>query len=63
MNRKISISSKDYFFKTYTKKSQDQKANYEQEKKRLSPNDLQTVDADEKSKRIENRVKKVCIHL
>jgi len=43
---------------TYAKKSQDQKANYEQEKKRLSSNDLQTVDAAEKAKRIESRIKK-----
>jgi len=43
---------------TYTKKSQDQKSNYEQEKKRLSPNDLQIIDADEKARRIEHRIKK-----
>jgi len=48
-----------YILKTYVKKSQDQKANYEEEKKRLTPNDLQTVDAAEKAKRIENRIKKV----
>jgi len=43
---------------SYAKKSQDQKANYEQEKQRLSPDDLQTVAADEKAKRIEHRIKK-----
>jgi hypothetical protein len=43
---------------TYAKKSQDQKANYEQEKKRLSPNDLQTIDADEKARRIELKIKR-----
>jgi hypothetical protein len=43
---------------SYAKKFQDQKANYEQEKKRLSPDDLQTVDADEKARRIEHRIKK-----
>jgi hypothetical protein len=48
-----------FFYKTYSKKAQDQKANYEQEKKRLSPNDLQTVDADEKSRRIELKIKRV----
>ncbi len=52
-----------YFLKSYVKKSQDQKVNYEQEKKRLSPNDLQTVDAAEKARKIERRVKNVCINL
>jgi hypothetical protein len=50
-----------YSLKSYAKKSQDQKTIYTEEKKRLSPGDLQTIDADEKSKRIENRVKKVCL--
>jgi hypothetical protein len=45
--------------KSYIKKSQDQKINYEEEKKRLTPDDLQTVDADQKAKRIETRIKKV----
>jgi hypothetical protein len=52
-----------FFCKSYIKKFQDQKANYQQAKKNLSADDLQTVDADEKSRRIENRVKKVCVHL
>jgi hypothetical protein len=52
-----------FLLKTYVKRSQDQKANYEEEKKRLSANDLQIVDADQKAKRIENRIKKVCFHL
>ncbi len=61
MKRKIeSLLNCSFFFnKTYSKKAQDQKANYEQEKKRLSPNDLQTVDADEKSRRIELKIKRV----
>jgi len=42
----------------YVRKSHDQKELYNQEKKRLSPVQLQTIDADEKSKRIQNRVKK-----
>jgi hypothetical protein len=52
-----------FFCKSYIKKFQDQKANYQQVKKNLSADDLQTVDADEKSRRIENRVKKVCVYL
>lgn len=48
-------------FQSYTKKFTDQKLQYEEEKKRLSSNDLQAVDADERAKRIENRVKKVRI--
>jgi len=52
-----------FFLKSYIKKFQDQKANYQEAKKNLSADDLQTVDADEKSRRIENRVKKVCGHL
>ncbi|CAF1486477.1 unnamed protein product [Adineta ricciae] len=43
---------------TYSKKSQDQKVAYEQEKQRLSPSDLQTIDAAEKAKKIEHRIKK-----
>lgn len=43
----------------YTKRFEDQKLHYEEEKKRLSPNDLQELDADAKAKRIENRAKKV----
>ncbi|CAF1374703.1 unnamed protein product [Rotaria sordida] len=43
---------------TYAKISQDQRAIYEREKNRLSAADLQKVDADEKARRIENRVKK-----
>ncbi len=55
---------KDFFvLQTYVKQFQDQKANYEEEKKRLSPNDLQTVDADQRAKRIENRLKKVFLYL
>ncbi|CAF3393854.1 unnamed protein product [Rotaria sp. Silwood1] len=48
---------------TYIKLSQDQKAIYEKEKNRLSPTDLQNVDADEKARRIEHRVKKSIQHL
>ncbi len=60
MKRKIeSLLNCSFFYKTYSKKAQDQKANYEQEKKRLSPDDLQTVDADEKSRRIELKIKRV----
>lgn len=43
---------------SYSKKSQDQRATYEEAKKKLSSNDLQTIDADEKAKRIEHRIKK-----
>ncbi|UJR36550.1 hypothetical protein I4U23_029270 [Adineta vaga] len=42
----------------YVKRAQDQKATYENEKQRLSASDLQTIDADEKARRIEHRVKK-----
>jgi hypothetical protein len=46
----------------YTDKFQSEKENYEKEKKSLSSTDLQTVDADEKARRIASRVRKVAIH-
>lgn len=45
--------------KSYSKKSQDQRATYAEAKNKLSSNDLQIIDADEKAKRIEHRIKKV----
>jgi hypothetical protein len=50
------------YSKLYVKQSQDQRTNYLQAKNRLTPADLQNVDADEKARRIENRVKKVGKH-
>lgn len=43
---------------TYIKQFQEQRTKYQEEKSRLNATDLQTVDADEKSRRLENRLKK-----
>ncbi|CAF0734428.1 unnamed protein product [Adineta steineri] len=43
----------------YSKKSQEQKALYEDEKKHLSDTDLKTVHAEEKIKKIEQQVRKL----
>jgi len=43
---------------SYIKQFQDQKSKYEEEKSRLNAADLQTVDADEKSRRLQNRLQK-----
>ncbi|CAF1235316.1 unnamed protein product [Adineta ricciae] len=43
---------------TYLKNNRDQRLAYEQEKQRLSPSDLQTIDAYENAKRIKLRIKK-----